>query len=132
MDMALSLVEAGMKVTIIHRSEPRGIQALKDIAMKEDSINWIEGMVKQGRIHENKAVIALENEELAFDLVIVAVGREAIMPEFENYDNAPAGLLIAGDAARGGLGQTAMAVGDGVEMAMKMDEFLRTKYENNK
>ena len=31
---------------------------------------------------------------------------------------------MAGDATRGGLGQTAMAVGDGVEMAIRMDKYL--------
>ena len=56
------------------------------------------------------------------------------MPNFEGFDlkNPPAGFLTAGDAARGGLGQTAMAVGDGVEMAMILDNYLRNKNENNK
>lgn len=130
-DMALSLVEAGMKVTMIHRSEPRGIQSLLETALNEENITWHQGTVKEGRIHENKAVLALDDFELPFDLVIVAVGREAVMPNFENFNlkNPPAGFLIAGDAARGGLGQTAMAVGDGVEMAMIMDR-MRDKNEN--
>ncbi len=134
MDMALSLVEAGMKITLIHRSEPSGIKSLSDIAKTEENITWLQGNVGRGRMHENKAVLALDNEEKAFDLVIVAVGREAVMPEFEGFDidEPPAGLLIAGDATRGGLGQTAMAVGDGVEMAMIMDRFLRSKNEDNK
>jgi len=132
MDMALSLVDAGMKVTLIHRSEPRGIQSLMEIALNEENINWHEGNVKEGRLHENKAVLALENEELAFDLVIVAVGREAKMPDFVNFnlENPPAGFLMAGDAVRGGLGQTAMAVGDGVEMAIALDNYLRNRNED--
>ena len=134
MDMALSLVEASMKVAIIHRSEPKGIQSLLKIALNEENITWHQGTVKEGRLHENKAVIALDDFELPFDLIIVAVGREAIMPEFEGFDmkNPPAGFLIAGDATRGGLGQTAMAVGDGVEGAIIMDRYLRSKNENNK
>ncbi len=134
MDMALSLVEAGMKVTMIHRSEPKGIQQLLETALNEENITWHQGTAKKGRLHENKAVLALDNFELPFDLVIVAVGREALMPKFENFDlkNLPAGFLIAGDTARGGLGQTAMAVGDGVEMAMVLDNYLRSAYEDNK
>ncbi|MCK5309920.1 MAG: FAD-dependent oxidoreductase [Thermoplasmata archaeon] len=129
MDMALSLVEAGMKVTMIHRSEPRGIQSLLETALNDDNITWHESNVKEGRMHGNKAILALDNFELPLDLVIVAVGREAIMPKFEGFDldSSPTGFFIAGDAIRGGLGQTAIAVGDGVEMAMKMDRFLRTK-----
>jgi len=129
MDMALSLVEAGMKVTLIHRSEPHGIRSLTDTARAEENITWLRGTVREGRMHEDKAVIALENEELALDLVLVALGREAMMPEFVDLDldNPPKGLLIAGDAARGGLGQTAMAVGDGVEMAMILDSYLEAR-----
>ena len=132
MDMALSLVEAVMKVTMIHRPEPKGIQALMEIALNDENITWHEGTVKEGRMHGNKAILKLDNFELAFDLVVVAVGREASMPEFDGFNlkNAPEGFLIAGDAARGGLGQTAMAVGDGVEMAIIMDRYLRSKHEN--
>ena len=122
-DMALSIFEAGMRPTVIHRSEPRGIKSLIDNARAEENITWLEGNISQARIHEDKAVLALENEELAFDLVIIAVGREKCFPELEgiDLDNLSDGFFVAGDAARGGLGQTAMAVGDGVEMAMRMD-----------
>ena len=125
-DMALSIFEAGMKPTIIHRSEPRGIKSLLDNAKAEENIGWHEGTVKEGRLHENKAVLALENEELAFDLIVIAVGRQKTLPELIGFDieNMPAGLLIAGDATRGGLGQTAMAVGNGVEAAIQMDKYL--------
>ncbi|MCK5024290.1 MAG: NAD(P)/FAD-dependent oxidoreductase, partial [Thermoplasmata archaeon] len=129
MDMALSLVEAGMKVTMIHRSEPKGINSLLETMLNEENITWHQGTVKEARMHKNKAVLALDNFELPFDLVIVAVGREALMPDFEDFslDDAPPGLLIAGDAARGELGQIATAVGDGVEMATIMGNYLRNK-----
>jgi thioredoxin reductase len=129
MDMAMSLAEAGMRVTIIHRSEPTGIRSLRNEVYAEENIIWVEGYVKGGRLHENKAVIALEDQELAFDLVIVAVGREAVMPKFIgfNLDNLPPGFFVAGDAARGGLGQTAIAVGGGIEMAMILSNYLGSK-----
>ena len=132
-DMALSISEAGMSPTIIHRSEPRGIKSLLDTAKAEENITWLQGNIASGRIHEDKAVLALENEELAFDLVIIAVGREKCLPKFEgiNLNNLPGNFCIAGDAARGILGQTTMAVGDGVEMAMIMSKYRRSKNDSS-
>ncbi len=129
MDMALSLVGAGIKVTLLHRSEPDGILALKEMAFAEEGITWLEGEVKGAGTVDGKAVLALENTKLSFDRVIVAVGRETIMPAFLdfNLENPPPGLLIAGDATRGSLGQVAIAVGDGVEMAMIMNGYLEAK-----
>jgi thioredoxin reductase len=59
-------------------------------------------------------------------MVLVAVGRESIMPRMTGFDpeNPPPGFFVAGDAARKGLGQVAMAAGDGIEMAMLMDGYL--------
>ena len=56
----------------------------------------------------------------------VAVGRERALPELIGFDpeNLPAGCFMIGDAARRSLGQTAMAVGDGLEAAMKLASFL--------
>lgn len=129
MDMALNLTKASVDVTLIFRSEPRGIRALKELALNEEKIIWLEGEVKRSRIDENMAVLELENMELAVDRVLVAVGRETILPDFIGFDlkNLPTGLLIAGDAARGSLGQTAIAVGDGIEMAMIMSNYLEAK-----
>ena len=128
-DMALSIFEAGMNPTIIHRSEPKGIKSLLDTAKAEENITWLQGNITSGRVHENKVVLALENEEKAFDMMIIAVGREKCLPMFENINrnNLPGDFCIAGDAARGGLGQTSMAVGDGVEMAIKMDKNLEAE-----
>ena len=129
MDMALNLAKAGIKVTLLHRSEPDGILALKEAALAEEGITWFEGEVKAAEVSDGKAVLALDITKLSSDLVIVAIGREAIVPEFINFnlEDAPPGLLIAGDATRGSLGQTAMAVGDGIEMAMIMARYLGAK-----
>ncbi len=126
MDMALTLVKAGIPVTLLHRSEPNGILALKEKAFAEEDITWLQGEVKGSRIDRNKVIVRVKDRELAVDRVIVAVGREAAMPEFVdfNLEDPPPGLLVAGDAARGGLGQTAIAVGDGIEMAMIMNNYL--------
>jgi thioredoxin reductase (NADPH) len=126
MDMAVSLCQAGMKVTLLHRSEPVGIPSLLETAMSQEKIEWRRGEVKNARSGKEKAVLDMEERELAFDQVVVAVGREAIVPELIgfNLEHPTAGFLVAGDAVRGGLGQTAMAVGDGIEMAMKLDRLL--------
>ena len=127
LDMTLSLLEHDYKATVIHRSEPTGIKCLMGWARDSD-INWVKGNVRQGRMQNEKVVLSLETEELAFDSVIVAVGREKALPELVGMDadDWPPGFFIAGDAARGSLGQTAMAVGDGVDAAMQMDRHLRS------
>jgi thioredoxin reductase (NADPH) len=126
MDMALSLTEEGIKVTLLHRSDVTGVLALRQEAVSDDEITWLKGEAKAVRMHDDKAVIALEKEELAFDMVLVAVGRESIMPRMNGFDPEypPPGFFVAGDAARKGLGQVAMAAGDGIEMAMLMDGYL--------
>ncbi len=125
-DMAINLAQAGKNITIVHRSEPRGIRTLMNQAREETAISWKQGNVKSARLHEEKVVIALEDEELAFDFVLVAVGRERTLPELVGIqtDNLPEGLFIVGDAARGRLGQVSMAVGDGIEAAMAMGRYL--------
>ena len=128
MDMALNLAKSGIRVTILYRSEPEGILALKQMAFTEEGINWLEGEVQEARMEE-KAILKTETAELSFDRVNVAVGGEAMMPRFVGFDldNPPPGLLIAGDVVRGGLGQTAIAVGDGIEMAMYMNTYLEIR-----
>jgi thioredoxin reductase (NADPH) len=125
MDMALSLAETGLKVVLLHRSEPRGIRELMDEIANEDSVSLLRGTVLGARIHRDKAVVHIETEsgkqEMPFDLVLVAVGRERSLPVLAGIDpeNPPRGFRVAGDARHGGLGQTAMAVGDGVRAAME-------------
>lgn len=125
MDLAINIANAGLKVTLIHRSEPLGLMALREIAFSEEGITWLEGEVKEGRI-EGKAILMTDVTELSVDRIIVAVGRETVMPHFVGFSlkNQPLGILIAGDATRGSLGQVAMAVGDGIEMAMIMSRYL--------
>lgn len=125
MDMALSLAEMGLRTVLLHRSELRGIRNLLDEIAAEDYISLLQGNVLGARQHGEKAVIQVETaggkEEKPFDLVLVAVGRERNLPKLTGIDaeNSP-GFRIAGDARHGGLGQTAMAVGDGVRAAMEV------------
>lgn len=131
MDMALSLAEMNLKVVLLHRSDLRGIKELRDEITTEDSISLIHGSVTSARLHGEKAVILVETsagkEEKPFDLVLVAVGREKKLPILIDIDidNPPTGFRVAGDARHGGLGQTSMAVGDGVRAAMDVGRELR-------
>ncbi len=131
MDMALSLAEMGLKVTLLHRSDLRGIKRLLDNLSAEESIVTLRGTVTAARRHGEKAVVSLKTEageeEKAYDLVLVAVGRESSLPDLVGIDplNQPPCFRIAGDAMHGGLGQTAMAVGDGVRAAMEVGRELR-------
>ena len=130
MDLGLSLAEMGLKVTLLHRSDLRGIKHLMDTVATEESIVTLRGTVTGARQHGEKAVVGLETEvgkeEKAYDLVLVAVGRESSLPTLVGIDplNPPPGFRIAGDARHGGLGQTAMAVGDGVRAAMEVGREL--------
>jgi len=125
MDMAVNIAMAGIRTTILHRSQPQGILALQELAYTEDGVIWLEEEVIEGRV-DGKAVLRTNVAEHAFDLVMVAVGRQAVMPNFVGFtfENPPLGFLVAGDATRGGLGQVSMAVGDGVEMANIMSRYL--------
>jgi thioredoxin reductase (NADPH) len=124
-DMALNLAKGGTKVTLLHRSEPRGIHALTAQALGEGGIGWLRANVRGARVGD-KAILETDLTELEFDRVLVAVGREPQMPKLTGFDpeDPPNGFLVAGDAARGSLGQTATAVGDGVEAAMAMHGYL--------
>lgn len=125
MDMAVNIAMAGINTSILHRSEPHGILALQELAFGEERLNWLEEEVIEGRVN-GKAVLRTNVAEHAFDLVIVAVGRQTVMPNFVDFsfENPPLGFFIAGDATRGGLGQVASAVGDGIEMANIMSRYL--------
>ncbi len=120
MDMSLTLAERAMIVTLLHRSELRGIKHLLGAIASEERITLLQGAIENARLHSDKAVIRIGDEERPFDLVLVAVGRERDLPELEGIDieYPPAGFKLAGDVKHGGLGQTAMAVGDGVRAAM--------------
>jgi thioredoxin reductase (NADPH) len=131
MDMTLSLAEMEQNVVLLHRSELRGIKMLLDAIADEDFVSLLEGTVVGARIHGEKAVVQIETssgkEEKPFDLALVAVGREPRRPTLVgiDIDNPPPGFRIAGDARHGGLGQTAMAVGDGVRAAMEVGRELQ-------
>ena len=126
MDMTLSLAEMEQNIVLLHRSELQGIKMLLDAIADEDFVSLLEGTVSGARMHGEKAVVQIETrtgkEERPFDLVLVAVGREPKLPALVEIDinNPPPGLKIVGDARHGGLGQAAMAVGDGVRAAMEI------------
>jgi thioredoxin reductase len=125
MDMAFNIAMAGIKTTLLYRSYPTGIQALRELAFTHEGISWLQEEVKEGR-HDGRAILRTNVTEHSFDVVIVAVGRQTVMPNFVgfSFNNPPLGFLIAGDATRGSLGQVATAVGDGVEMATILTRYL--------
>ncbi len=127
MDISLTMAEKSMFVTLIHRSEPRGIKHLLDAISGEERVGMLHGTVESARVHSDKAVARIAGEEKPFSLVLVAVGRESQLPELVGIDVEfpPAGFHVAGDARHGGLGQAAMAVGDGVRAAMEASREAR-------
>ncbi len=71
--------------------------------------------------------------KLPVDAVLVSIGREPALPNLNDailgLDRArylaPEGLLLAGDVIADRRRQVAIAMGSGLEAAMRVDEYLR-------
>jgi thioredoxin reductase (NADPH) len=127
MDYALNLAERGVRVTLIHRAEPKGIESLQKRAEAHDLIMWVRDDVLETRLEEGSPLLVTGIRRLSFDAILVAIGRERAVPELVGLDMEKPypGFSVAGDVKRERLGQLAMAVGDGIQSAIEIDEFLR-------
>ena len=142
-DYSLNLAGRGCDVTIISRSEPKCLSLLRaraeasgvDLVVGAVPVvvkNKIPGALLQCRIGKSRV-------EYVADYILMACGREpnieVLSPELRKMvKNAPGipetnvpGLFLAGDVVRGAHRQTAIAVGDGVQAAMLVDEYLRKR-----
>ncbi|HUT77682.1 MAG TPA: NAD(P)/FAD-dependent oxidoreductase [Polyangia bacterium] len=131
-DFALSLARTGAGVSILVRSAaPRAVGRLLSLAAGEPRIR-VETAVRAVALEPaaNGVTAVLETarsvERRVVDAVLAAVGRESgvdgLLPESLRagmrgaIERAP-GLLVCGDARLGSLGQTGIAVGDGLAAA---------------
>jgi thioredoxin reductase (NADPH) len=130
-DYALSLSASDARVTMAVRSnrlKARG--RLADAVRRSSAVRVLFETVCESVGISPTAVrlrgAAGDTEESETDAVLVAVGRRsAAAALLESMGAAPpaaengplAGLFVAGDARRGGLGQVGMAVGDGMRAA---------------
>ncbi|MBN1437301.1 MAG: NAD(P)/FAD-dependent oxidoreductase [Sedimentisphaerales bacterium] len=139
-DYALNLAGRDNRVVIMNRgSEVRALRLLVERVGEDERIEYREGAaVKAVRVGKAKHVLVewecgseVGREE--FDYVLGAIGREARL-EFlaerwhsAGIDDETAGLFMAGDVVNGRYRQAAIAVGDGLRTAMKVQEFLQER-----
>jgi len=138
-DYAINMADKGASVTILSRSDPTCLQLLVDRA-RERGVNIMTGREVTGFTDTPDGVaIACEgsdgHDEMVADIVVVAFGREPRLEFVDDelmsrmiIDDPPntgvSGLFLIGDVARGRNRQAAIAVGDGVLAAMKVERAL--------
>jgi len=135
-DYSLNLAEKNATVDLFYRSEmPKCLPLL----LKRVNIS---GYIKQHPLHipvkicekEGKIKVVFDsknkNESSYYaDFVLIACGRkpneDLISKDF--MENNISGFFIAGDVRTGKFRQTGIAVGQGIQAAMKAEEYLRGK-----
>jgi len=141
-DNALSLAQCGAIVTVAmrdgnHRANRRLSEAVEAHASISVAGNThVEKMLaSEGRCRAT-CIAATKRYEMTVDVVVVAVGRVPALPTISAALRDPAGgkekltigpgLYIAGDVRLGSLGQSGIAVGDGLEAAQLAADYLST------
>lgn len=136
-DYAISLSNSN-KIEILSRSE--NIKALKELVEKVRTINNISHIVnisltkinmKNGKLclicSQEKTLIEKE-----FDLLIIAIGRQATKPEISLDAEQSGKLFLIGDvASKKNIRQTSIATGSGIEVAMKIHLIIGWDNESN-
>jgi thioredoxin reductase (NADPH) len=142
-DYGLNLAGRGAEVTIVARSEPTCLSLLKARAETSGIELITSATVERARLENGVVLISLNDgsnkTDLRADYVVTAWGREpntdvlkeSLKSKIGSGERVPetdvSGLFMAGDVARGGRRQTAIAVGDGVNAAMLTDSYLKTR-----
>ena len=135
-DYALSLAAAGAAVTVVMRSrKPKACRRLVDAVAGEPAITVLTGTTPLAYA-EGSSLVMLEldrpdvGDHLTAECMLVAIGRVSRAPdlldpgfgsvggaEIKPFPGVP--LFLGGDARHGGLGQLAMAFGDGLAAAAR-------------
>lgn len=125
-DMALSLAAGGAEVVLATRGRgPRACRPLLARLAAEARVRRLAGACCRAvEMEEDGVCLRLDGaEDLRVEAVLVAVGRRSVArPFLEALGAEPGpsvatgrtGLLVAGDARLGGLGQVGIALGDGL------------------
>ena len=134
-DYALSLAEAGARVTICVRGGCPGVRGVLAERVAANRAISVRAGASPLAVEErgDSAALLLDcpagEEELVADAVLAAVGRQSraprLLPEGAftpggAVETALPGLFVVGDARLGGLGQVGMAVGDGLYAAARL------------
>ncbi len=139
-DYALSLSGINCEVTLAIRSETPGCTGkLIDYVNARENISVLYNTrVESVERDENDYRIVLTNSDgkrrVSTDAVLVAIGRKSVLPDLSGAILIPGStitsfpsMFICGDACLGGLGQIGIAVGQGIETAGHVKEYLRNK-----
>ena len=138
-DQGISLAERGWAVSILQRGpRPRALERLvrraRSLRVEVRASTTVVGAFRSAHGVDVRWHAGGRSGTLAVDQVLVAVGREPCLPRVvdrrrrgapRHIDEVAAltavpGLYPVGDLARGRFRQVSMAVGDGVEAAMKV------------
>jgi thioredoxin reductase (NADPH) len=142
-DQALLLADHGAIPTVVCRSEPRALPALRAEAA-ERAIPVRPRFAPASSLAGPPAAVTFFGREASSawtmdtDAVLAAVGKEPSWPEVifgcgerldwsvqRSADPLPPGLFLAGDVGRGDLRQAAVAVGDGCAAAIAARRYLQ-------
>lgn len=127
-DYALNLSQKNM-VEVVYRSrQPRCLPLLHQRAKKNPRITLYSEKRLKAILEENqKLQVLLDNSksrhiERKWDYMVLAIGREPTFPEIIQGadDMISSTLFFAGDVKNGSYRQTAIAVGQGIESAMRI------------
>lgn len=137
-DQALSLNENGMQILLMLRSgEPRCNMVLKsEMEVAEDFVIATGLTILRFEDVGGRKVVYSDGEiehKMVVDAVLVSIGRKVSLPPLNDQPLsldkalflAPEGLFLAGDIVAERRRQVAIAMGSGLDAAMRCDEYFR-------
>ena len=124
LDYSLSASEIADKVLVLHRSELKANNNLKEYVYERNNIELIKTEVRDILHRDGLFLIDTSGGVIEADAVLVAIGREPEDGLIRGIDDDR--IYRAGDVKNGILRQMAIAVGDGIKVAM--DIWRRERY----
>ncbi len=132
-DYAMNLKDSANHISIVQRSrKARSIPILQERVARQTNISILTNLIPEKIKFESKRVILSSKREeniipLIADLILVAIGREPnismLSPElleaYEKDEEIP-NLYYIGDVKKDNFRQTSIAIGDGMNAAMKI------------
>jgi thioredoxin reductase (NADPH) len=123
-DYALSLLEIGIKPTIIVRSKEHRVKGILKSKIE----------TKKVEIHYNTDLESAL-KKTPYDAVMIAIGRQSALENIEfdfkldiknGVSTSEPGIFLLGDARLASLGQFGIAVGDGLSAAHRTIEYINS------
>lgn len=123
-DWALSLRDRGDRPFILTRTQLQCISALAT-ELRSKHIPFLQRVtIRSLSVEADIVVIHCHRRTYHAQYVLIAVGREPVMPEIHGRGR---GVFFAGDVRSGKLRQTHSAAGDGLRAAQGVMDFLKKR-----